>query len=66
MDFPSLDPITPDLVRQAAAMRVQVEASLSSPAAALLPAPARKAIRELAHLVANLAVEVERCKAGTQ
>lgn len=51
-----------ELVDDAAALSAKVARVLSTPGALLLPAPARECIRELAHVVTRLAVEVSRCQ----
>ena len=50
-----------ELVDDCAALSAKVARQLSTPGALLLPAPARECIRELAHLVTRIAVEVKQC-----
>lgn len=65
MDSSSTAPIG-QLLRDAAELRLRIESTLKKPAALMLPADARQAIRDLAALVERLAVEVEACKAGNR
>ena len=57
--------MTSPLIHRADALAGNVATLMKSPAAFMLPAPARQVIRDLAELVQLLAVEVEKCKAGT-
>jgi hypothetical protein len=53
-----------ELELEAAAIAARVDTLTNSPAALLLPAPVRQAIRDLARMVQRLAVEVQQCKAA--
>jgi hypothetical protein len=50
-----------ELVDDCSQLSARVARQLSTPAALLLPAPARESIRELAHLLTRIAVEVKQC-----
>ena len=52
------------LTERAAKVQRDAESLTKSPAALLLPAPARELIRQLAALVSDMAVEIEKCVPG--
>ena len=58
--------MTTPTIDKAAVLLRDVEGLIRSPGALMLPAEARRCIRELARQLLELAVEVEKCKLKTQ